>query len=102
VVDQDRRSIVPPPAGAKLIVSWDHEVSVELAVSHMNWAKIVRGDAVTIRGKGYRYEGNFFWDYWDFSGGLDGQLVVRYGSPKDRGYSGEGFVGTPREALVEE
>ncbi len=61
---------------------------------------MARGDKVTIRGSDYYYEGEFFWDYWDFFGGLDGELIVRYGSPKSRDYSGQGFIGRLREALA--
>ena len=87
---------------AFLSVVWPNgDVFVDIAVSRRNWSRIVRGQAVTIRGKGDWYEGRFFWDYWDFSDGLDGTLIVRYGSPKNGDYSGQGFIGTPREALME-
>jgi hypothetical protein len=43
----------------------------------------------------------FFWDHWDFTGGLDGELIVRCGSPRDGDDSGQGFVGTLRDALIE-
>lgn len=90
------------PAAFLSVVWPDGDVFVDIAVSRRNWSRIARGQAVTIRGKGYWYEGRFFWDYWDFSDGLDGTLIVRYGSPKDGDYSGQGFIGTPREALMEE
>ena len=54
-----------------------------------------------MRGSGYRYEGDFYRDYWYLSGGINGELIVRYGSPKDGDYSGRGFIGTIREALFE-
>jgi len=92
---------VPRQSAVHLSVSWGYDVDVELRISKRNWAKIIRGEQVTIRGKGYHYEGEFFWDYWDFSGGIDGELRVRYGSPKDGDYSGEGFISSLREALVE-
>jgi hypothetical protein len=86
----------------RLSVSWGSgdEVGVDLLVSKRNWSKIIRGGTITIRGSGYRYDGEFYWDYWDFSGGIDGELRARYGSPKDGDY-GDGFVGTLRDALVE-
>jgi hypothetical protein len=84
-----------------LSVGWGYDVRVDLQLSQRNWSKISKGKKVTIRGKGYYYEGDFFWGYWDFSGGIDGELAVRYGSPKDGDYSGQGFVGNVREALVE-
>ena len=83
-----------------LRASWCYDiVEVELSVSKRNWTKIVKGQEVTIRGKGYYYEGDYFWDYWDFSGGLDGELRVRYGSPKDGDYSGEGTITTVGDAI---
>jgi hypothetical protein len=88
-----------PPV--RLSVRWGYDVKVELLVSERNWSKVLKGESVTIRGGGYYYEGDFFWDYWDFSGGIDGDLQVRYGSPKDGDYSAEGVLTTPREALVE-
>lgn len=92
---------MPTKPAALFSVSWGCDVSVELAVTSRIWAKIVRGETMTIRGRGYRYEGDFFWDYWDFEGGLDGSLIVRYGSPRDHDYSGQGAITTPREALVQ-
>jgi hypothetical protein len=90
----------PKDRGVRLLVRWGNgEVQVELLVSKRKWSKIIKGQDVTIRGKGYYYDPGFFWDYWDFSGGIDGTLIVRYGSPKDGWYDGQGFIGTPREAL---
>jgi hypothetical protein len=87
-------------APACLSVSWGYDVTVYLQVSRRNWSKIIKGKKITVRGKGYYYEGDFFWDYWDFSGGIDGKLEVRYGSPKDGYYDGQGFTGRLQEALV--
>jgi hypothetical protein len=88
-------------AGTKLSVSWaGGDVTVELSISKQNWSKILRGESLAIRGKGYRYEGEFFWDYWYFSGGIDGELIVCFGSPKDGDYSGQGFIGTARVAIT--
>lgn len=87
---------------ATLAVSWGYDVSVELVVSKENWSKILRGNQVRIRGRGYYYEGDFFWDYWNFRGGLDGELIVNYGSPKDGDYSGVGFEGKLRDAIADE
>ena len=83
-------------------IGGNDDVVVELLVSRRTWSKILKGQELTLRRQGFAYEGDFYRDYWDFSGGLDGELRVRYGSPKDGDYSGEGFVGSPRDALVEE
>jgi hypothetical protein len=92
---------MPKESAVHLSVSWGYDVTVNLRVSRRKWSKISKGDRVTIRGNGYYYEGEFFRDYWDFSGGIDGGLQVRYGSPKRGDYSGQGFVGKLRDALVE-
>jgi hypothetical protein len=80
-------------SAAHLTVSWGYDVTVELHVPKQGWSKIMKGEPVTIRGDDYYYEGEFFRDYWDFSGGIDGELRVRYGSSEDGDDSGEGFVG---------
>jgi hypothetical protein len=64
------------------------------------WAALKGGESHSIRGKGYYSEGDFFWDYWDFGGGLNGTLRVQYGkNTKDLGV---GFDGTLDEATIEE
>lgn len=84
----------------KFRVAWaDDDIVLELTLSERNLSKLKRGESLSVRGKGYRYEGEFFWDYWDFIGGQDGDLVVRYGSPKDGDYSARGFVGKVSQAL---
>jgi hypothetical protein len=85
-------SVVP------LRVSWANgDVILNLTVSPENWSKILRGERVVVKGKGYHYEGEFFQDEWYFSGGLDGDLRVTYDSLD--GGTGDGFVGSPRDAL---
>jgi hypothetical protein len=80
----------------KFSVTWGSgDVCVELPVTQSQWEEIKRGDDVTVRGKGYWYEGERFQDTWYFSGGLDGELRVGY----DDG--GEGFIGSPRDALID-
>jgi hypothetical protein len=70
---------MPREPAVRLSVSWGYDVIVELRVSRRNWSKIAGGKPVTIRGNGYYYEGEFFRDYWDFSGGLE-----NFGSDTDR------------------
>jgi hypothetical protein len=69
-------------------------------VTQRNWRRIVRGDRLTLRGRGYYYDGQFNWDFWHFAGGIAGELRVSHGSPKDRDYSGEGYVGRARDVLI--
>jgi hypothetical protein len=59
----------PKHPAVHLSVNWGYDITVDLRVSGRNWSKICKGQSVTIRGKGYYYEGDYFWDYWDFSGG---------------------------------
>jgi hypothetical protein len=85
-------------SAVRLRVSWANgDVILNLAVSPKNWSKIVRRERVVVEGKGYHYEGEFFQDEWCFSGGLDGDLRVSYSSLD--GETGDGFVGSPRDAL---
>jgi hypothetical protein len=78
----------------KFSVTWGNgDVCVELPVTQSQWEEIKRGADVTVRGKGYWYEGEWFQDTWYFSGGLDGELRVCY-------EDGDGFVGSPRHALM--
>jgi hypothetical protein len=87
-------------SGARLRVSWAYgDVILDLTISPENWSKILRGDKVVVRGRGYLYEGEFFQDRWYFSGGLDGDLTVSYSSLD--GETGDGFVGSPRDVLAE-
>jgi hypothetical protein len=96
-MDQDKSSSV----AARFQASWGYDVHVELKLTHDDWAKVLAGESVSLRGDGYEYEGDFFWDYWDFSGGLTGELVVTYDSPEDDDYSGEGWSGKVDEALCQ-
>jgi len=49
----------PKHPGVHLSISWGYDVTVDLLVSERNWSKICNGKPVTIRGKGYYYEGEF-------------------------------------------
>jgi hypothetical protein len=82
----------------RLGTSWANgDVILDLDVSPDDWSKIVRGERVDLKGKGYHYEGEFFQDDWCFSGGLDGDLTVSYRSLD--GETGDGFAGSLRNAL---
>lgn len=73
--------------GATICVEWGYELH-EITLTPRNWSRVKRGLPLSIRGKGYWYEGEFFWDYWTFSGGLDGELLVTYGSDSGIGFDG--------------
>jgi len=82
--------------GAIITVSWGYDVQVSITLSPRNWTRVKSGKPLQIRGNGYHYEGEFFWDYWNFEGGVDGALTVAYGD------GGEGFNGTLDDATIEE
>jgi hypothetical protein len=84
------------PSSATISVEWGYETHA-ITLSVKNWSRVKRGLPLKIRGKGYWYEGEFFWDYWDFGGGLDGHLWVSYGED-----GGEGFDGKLSDAEITE
>jgi|JI10StandDraft_1071094.scaffolds.fasta_scaffold3984730_1 hypothetical protein len=81
---------------ATVTVQWGSE-DHSITLTARNWNAIKTGRPLSIRGKGYWYEGAFFWDNWTFGGGLEGTLRVDYG--KD---GATGFDGSLSEATVEE
>ena len=81
---------------ANISVEWGYEEH-SITLIPRNWNKVRKGKSLSIRGSGYYYEGEFFWDYWYFGGGMDGDLVVSYGEG-----GGTGFVGRLRDADIVE
>ncbi len=81
---------------ATIYVTWGYEEH-SITLTSRNWTHVRSGKHLKIRGKGYHFEGDFFWDYWCFGGGVDGELVVSYGED-----GGEGFTGTLLDAEVVE
>jgi hypothetical protein len=82
---------------ATVSVSWGYEIQVSIRLTPRNWVRVRSGKPLHIRGKGYHYEGEFFWDYWSFDGGLEGTLCVSYGQDGGVGFSGGLFP-----AMIEE
>ena len=81
---------------ATVSVEWAYEEH-SITLSPRDWTRVKAGAPLQIRGEGYHYEGEFFWDYWSFAGGLDGSLVVSYGDD-----GGQGFIGNLSAAGIEE
>ncbi len=81
---------------ATIAVEWGYELH-EITLTPRNWSRVKSGRPLSIRGKGYYHEGEFFWDYWAFGGGLDGALLVSYGDD-----GGIGFEGKLRDADISE
>jgi|GEM_PF-1775199 len=87
---------------AEITVEWGYEIH-RIVLRPKNWARVKSGQALGIRGKGYWYKGDFYWDYWSFGGGLDGALTVEYARPgKDSSDVGVGFDGRLSAAHIEE
>lgn len=82
--------------GATITVEWGYE-SHSITLTARNWGAIKAGKPHGQRGKGYQYEGRFFWDYWSFEGGLSGALEVGYGND-----GGQGFSGRLADAQIQE
>src|ERR1700752_903765 len=81
---------------ATISVRWGYDVEASVTLSPGEWAVVKAGKPFGTAGDGYHYEGEFFQDYWDFGGGLDGKLLVTYSD------SGVGFDGRLRDAQIEE
>ena len=84
---------------ATISVEWGYE-NHSITLTAKNWAKIKAGKPHAQRGEGYNYEGTFFWDYWSFGGGMDGELRVGYENKNDG--RGEGFDGSLKDAVIRE
>ena len=82
--------------GATVTVEWGYE-SHTITLTARNWSAIKAGKPHRQRGKGYKCEGQFFWDYWSFEGGLGGALEVGYGND-----GAEGFAGRLADAQIQE
>jgi hypothetical protein len=81
---------------ATITVEWGDD-NHSITLTPKNWATVKSGAPLSLSGKGYHYEGGFFWDYWHFAGGLEGDIEVGYGND-----GGQGFVGTLEHAQIEE
>ena len=84
------------PPKATLTVEWGYE-SHSVTLTARNWAAVKAGQPHRQRGKGFYYEGRFFWDYWSFEGGLRGALEVGYGDD-----GAHGFIGRLADAHIQE
>jgi len=84
------------PTGATITVEWGYE-SHSITLTARNWAAVKAGKPHRQRGKGYHCEGQFFWDYWSFEGGMSGALEVGYGTD-----GAEGFTGRLADARIQE
>ena len=61
----------------RLVVTWGYEGHhIELAAGH--WLNVLAGHCLDRRGLNYGYEGKVFRTWWEFEGGLQGNLTVSY------------------------
>jgi hypothetical protein len=66
----------------RLIVVWGYEGQhIELSAGH--WLNVLAGQSLERRGPNYGYEGKVFSTWWEFDGGLDGDLTVSYSNRHD-------------------
>lgn len=72
--------------GAEITVFWGGDPH-SIVLTPKNWRRVKSGKPLAIRGKGYRYDGEWFWDYWRFNGPTF-ELVVDYGEDGACGYNG--------------
>jgi hypothetical protein len=83
---------------ARISVEWGYEIH-SIALTARNWARVKARNPLRIRGQGYWYEGEHFWDYWDFAGGVKGRLIVSY-HQKTEWYA-DGWYGELKDAEIE-
>lgn len=76
--------------GRIVVVPWAYDTQ-EIALTARNWQRVLSGRSLEIRGRG-QYDGEAFWTYWTFEGGLAGRLHVGYED------CGVGFDGILAEA----
>jgi hypothetical protein len=81
----------------KITVEWGYEEH-SITLTPSDWAKVISGEELVICGDGYDYEGEVFDDFWHFTGGLEGDLIVTYSNAGDD--SGTGFDGKLRDAHI--
>jgi len=80
--------------GVFVVVQWGYEAH-EAFVSATKWQSIIAGKAVRLTVRGNDGEGRSQWEYWNFSGGADGDLCVEYGSD-----GGVGWIGNLKGATI--
>ena len=84
-----------PIGGAALWFESGYELH-SITLSRRNWQKVKSGENLKIRGKGFHSDGEFFWDYWRFERGFEGELFVSFGSDE-----GELFRGSLSDVNIE-
>jgi len=86
---------------ATISVEWGYEEH-SITLAEQDWNRVRSGSPVQIRGTGFHYEGQFFWDYWSFNTERAGSLMVTYCEPTDHHSEAVGFEGSMSDAEVEQ
>jgi hypothetical protein len=53
-----------------------------------DWKAVIAGRPLCVKADEYVYEGESFWDYWDFNSKSAGSLLVEYGDDADASFEG--------------
>ena len=80
----------------RISVYWPDDTK-SVILTQKEYQSILDGNPLDKVGEGYCYDGEDFEDRWSFEGGLDGNLIVRYGDD-----GGVGFDGNLSDCDIEE
>lgn len=110
-LDEVARAVRPKLKGAVVYPDCGYEwMDVYIELSPKTWAKVKSGRPVKVKGTGWVPEGyektvdskDFFWDYWEFKGGIGKPLTVFMKSPHDPTMNEYAFDDVLREDSFEE
>jgi hypothetical protein len=83
----------PSSTGVVIDPECGHEwIGLHLQLDSNTWARIKSGEEVLLKGRGWVPDQNvkpdpanknFYWDYWEFNGGIDRPMRVEMVSPHD-------------------
>lgn len=83
-------------------VTIDDFWEAQLNVRGLDWLAIIRDETIAIEGTGLVFEDKNHEDIWEFSGGLDGELLMRYWPQNERPvHKMTGYHGKPRSVLLD-
>ncbi len=71
----------------RLSVYWPDDWK-SIVITQKEYQSILNGKSFSTDGDGFRYEGERFYDFWHFTGGIDSDLIVTYGGDGAVGFDG--------------
>jgi len=83
--------------GYIVTVEWGYD-NHSIVLTDKEWTHISEGIPLMKVGGGYVYEGESYQDYWTFTGGASGNILIEYGEGEDRAI---GFQGSLQQANIE-